>query len=89
VQCGSCKNRRFGGSWRLHYHHRSVRQLLVTANVVPTSPIHVTSMREALLSSETSVLTRATWLNILEGGILHSYRREYLKCYIALTCWAL
>jgi hypothetical protein len=39
---------------------RSVRQLLVTANVVPSSPILVTLMKEALSSSETSVLTRAT-----------------------------
>jgi hypothetical protein len=38
---------------------RSVRELLVTANV-PSSPILVTLMMEALSSSETSVLTRAT-----------------------------
>jgi hypothetical protein len=37
-----------------------VRRLLVTANVVPSSPILVTLMKEALISSETSVLTRAT-----------------------------
>jgi hypothetical protein len=35
----------------------SVRQLLVTANVVPSSPILVTLMMEALSSSETSALT--------------------------------
>jgi hypothetical protein len=34
---------------------RSVRRLLVTANVVPSSPITVTLMKEALSSSETSV----------------------------------
>jgi hypothetical protein len=34
-----------------------MRQLLVTANVVPSSPIPVTLMMEALRSSETSVLT--------------------------------
>jgi hypothetical protein len=39
----------------------SVRRLPVTANVVPSSPI-VTLMKEALSSSETSVLTRATRL---------------------------
>jgi hypothetical protein len=33
------------------------RRLLVTANVVPSSLIHVTLMTEALSSSETSVLT--------------------------------
>jgi hypothetical protein len=34
----------------------SVRLLLVRANVVPSSPIIVTLMKEALSSSETSVL---------------------------------
>jgi hypothetical protein len=37
-----------------------VHPLLVTANVVPSSPITVTLIMEALSSSETSVLTRAT-----------------------------
>jgi hypothetical protein len=35
----------------------SVRRLIVTASVVPSSPILVTLMKEALSSSETSVLT--------------------------------
>jgi hypothetical protein len=39
---------------------RSVRRLLVTASVVPSSRILVTLMKEALRSSETSVLTRVT-----------------------------
>jgi hypothetical protein len=56
-----------------------VRQLLVTANVVPSSLILVTLMMEALRSSETSVLTTATWLKIAEYDILHSYLRENLK----------
>jgi hypothetical protein len=68
---------------------RSVRRLLVTASVVPSSPILVTLMMQLLSSSETSVLTRATQSNIPEDVILHSYRRENLKSYIALTGWAL
>jgi hypothetical protein len=46
-------------------------------------------MMEALLSSETSVLTRATRRNIPETDILHSHCRENLKSYIALTDWTL
>jgi hypothetical protein len=68
---------------------RSVRPLLVTANVVPSSSILVTLMKEVLSSSETSVLIRATRRNIPEDDILHSHCRENLKSYIALTGWTM
>jgi hypothetical protein len=52
---------------------RRNNRLLVTANVVRCS----------------SVLIRATLRNNPEVDILHSYRRENLKSYIALTGWTL
>jgi hypothetical protein len=63
--------------------------LLVTAKVVPRSPILLITIMEAILFSETSVLTRATRRNTSEDGILHSQPRVNLTSYIALTGWDL
>jgi hypothetical protein len=55
-----------------------MRRLLVTANVVLSSPILLILMMEELRFSETSALTGFTWRNNPEDGILHSRSRENL-----------
>jgi hypothetical protein len=51
---------------------RNVRRLLVTANVFPRSSILVTLVMEAVRSSKTSALTRATRRNLPEDDILEN-----------------
>jgi hypothetical protein len=60
-------------------------QLLVTANVVPSSLFLFTLMMEAIHSPETSILTGATLRHIPEDGILDSHRRANLKSYMSET----
>jgi hypothetical protein len=87
---------------RVTYLERSVRRAAcgvrrasaVIANV-PSSPILVTLMMEAILSSETSFRTTSTLRNVPEDSILHSHRRENLRftilliiAYFLLVCTA-
>jgi hypothetical protein len=59
--CGSYKNQHFGGTY-----HLNVKR---TANAVPGSQILFTLMMEAIRSSETPILKRATRRHIPEEGI--------------------
>jgi hypothetical protein len=81
--CSSCKNRRFGGTYGLHHQGDKNRWAgnNLTANVVSSTLILVTLMMEAIRSSKTLVLTRATWRNISKDDNLHSHSHENLKSY--------
>jgi hypothetical protein len=48
----------------------NVLRLLVTANVVHSSPILVTLMMEFIITSETLVITKVSLLHIPKDGIL-------------------
>jgi hypothetical protein len=50
--------------------NRRTLRMIVTANVVPSSWILVSLMKDAIHSSETLLLTRATRRNVPEDGIL-------------------
>jgi hypothetical protein len=73
TSCGSYKNRRFDAIYAIYLP--SVLRLLLTANIVPSSPSLVALMMEAIRPFETSVLTGVTRRNIPEDHIFHSHRR--------------
>jgi Mg-chelatase subunit ChlI len=65
---------------------RSVHWLLVTASVVPSSPISCHPDEGGAKFLRNSALTRATRRNIPEDTILHSHRCENLKSYMVMVC---
>jgi hypothetical protein len=80
THCGCCKNRRLGGGRGTPFIMVKTISELVTANIVPSSPILFNLMMEAISSTEASVLTRATRLH--RRRIPHSHRRGKLKSYM-------
>jgi hypothetical protein len=68
TQCGSYKNRRFGGIYRLQYQGEKNRQ----------AKNNVSSIRQLKDVSQTSVLTSATWRHT------RSHRHENLKSYLTV-----
>jgi hypothetical protein len=70
-QGSTCSTLRRNTKYYTELHCRLL-QLLVRANVVPSSPTVVTPMMEERRCSETSVPTRATRRHIPEGAIVLS-----------------
>jgi hypothetical protein len=67
----SCKNRRFGGTYRLHHQVEKNQQLLVTAND-PSWLILFNLKMEAIPPSDSSVLTRVTRRHVPENVIFNT-----------------
>jgi hypothetical protein len=69
---GVCNASVHSRNW--YQRQSSVILLLVIANVIASLPILVILRLEAIRSSETPVLTRATWSSITEVGLLNKCR---------------
>jgi hypothetical protein len=89
--CRSCVNRRFRGTYLLHFQCRKIRDRRTSVSCRRLQPpAHAgsslgnfsTMKMEALRSSETLVHRISTRRHIPEDGNPHSHRRENLKSYI-------
>jgi hypothetical protein len=61
---------------------------MFVVNSSVSSPILVALMMVVICSFEILVLTRATWHNIIEDGILHNHCRANLKSYRRGELWS-
>jgi hypothetical protein len=73
--CGSCKNKHFGGTYRLHHQDEKNQPTRKTLSVTNKCSM-LQRWTNATRSSETSVVIRATMRHIPEDNILHSRFRE-------------
>jgi hypothetical protein len=76
--CGSCKDRRFGGRYRLHLQGGKNQ---LNANVVPSSLTFPTLKMEVTRSSKSSFLTGLTWCHIPQEGILYFQLNNILSIF--------
>jgi hypothetical protein len=81
TSCGSCKNRRFGGTYGFTIRVKRIGELWTTLAVTSNRSTLLldTLMMEAIRSPETSVFTRATRRNITDDGILQKNTSSQTK----------
>jgi hypothetical protein len=87
--CGSCKNRHFGGKYRLHHGDKnsisvflpSVLRLQVTANVVHGTPILVTPMMQTIRSPKRRFLLGPLGVTSQRDGILQLMNSSRIYIY--------
>jgi hypothetical protein len=95
--CGSCKNRRFGGTWRLLHQGEKIGELGTTlaatsnrrtlrrntgVTTQKTPFFIVTAVKTSNLTSNVSPVRYEMGFYIPEDGILHSDGRKSLKSYM-------
>jgi hypothetical protein len=79
---------RTGASKEHRHHHQGGKNQLVTADIVSSSVILFNLMMEAILSSKTLILTRATRRHIPQDDILHYHETVFrIRQRVAACIW--